>query len=85
MKRRKNNKIARKSRARNFQIKNFRRKSKQKHKKFLKALLAPLKVDFGKTVQKIIAKTPHKIIKHIDKQEVGEPEFNCGEKYNVSR
>ena len=73
---RRNNKIAKKSRARNFQIKNCRRKSKQKHKNFLKALLAPLQVDFGKTMQKIIVKTPHKIIKHIDKQEGVKPEFN---------
>lgn len=73
---RRNNKIARKSRARNFQIKKCRRKSKQKHKKFVKALLAPLQIDFGKTMQEIIAKTPYKIIKRIDKQEGVEPEFN---------
>ena len=70
------NKISRKSRKRNRQIKNSSRKRKQAFKRLSRAIVIPLKINFGKTIQNIISKTPYKIKVKIEEQEGCEPEFN---------
>lgn len=70
------NRISKLSRKRNRQTMNMSKKRKRQNKKFTRAIVKPLQVPYGKTVQDCISKSDNKIIKEYKGKDKGcEPEF----------